>query len=53
MSKINLALVGVGNCSSALVQAVYYYGRSKKQQSAGLMTKKVGRYSVNDINFCS
>lgn len=51
MSKINLALVGVGNCSSALVQAVYYYGRSKKQQSAGLMTKKVGRYSVNDIDF--
>ncbi|WP_455281312.1 inositol-3-phosphate synthase [[Eubacterium] cellulosolvens] len=51
MSKINLALVGVGNCSSALVQAVNYYGRSKKRLPTGLMTEKVGRYSVKDIRF--
>jgi myo-inositol-1-phosphate synthase len=51
MSKINLALVGVGNCSSALVQAVNYYGRSKKHLHSGLMTEKVGRYSVKDIRF--
>src|SRR4030042_3380885 len=51
MSKINLALVGVGNCSSALVQAVNYYGRSKKRLRTELMTEKVGRYSVKDMRF--
>ncbi|WP_455369364.1 inositol-3-phosphate synthase [[Eubacterium] cellulosolvens] len=51
MSKINLALVGVGNCSSALVQAISYYGHSKKRLPTGLMTEKVGRYSVKDMNF--
>jgi myo-inositol-1-phosphate synthase len=51
MSKINLALIGVGNCSSALVQAVNYYGNTKKRESKGLMTEKVGRYYVKDINF--
>jgi myo-inositol-1-phosphate synthase len=51
MSKINLALVGVGNCSSALVQAVNYYGTSKKRSPTGLMTEKVGRYSIKDIRF--
>jgi myo-inositol-1-phosphate synthase len=51
MSKINLALVGVGNCSSALVQAVNYYGSSKKRPPIGLMTEKVGRYSVKDMRF--
>lgn len=51
MSKINLAIVGVGNCSSALVQAVNYYERSKKQLRTELMTEKVGRYSVKDMRF--
>jgi myo-inositol-1-phosphate synthase len=51
MGKINLALVGVGNCSSALVQAVNYYGRSKKKLPTGLMTEKIGQYSVKDIRF--
>jgi myo-inositol-1-phosphate synthase len=51
MSKINLALVGVGNCSSALVQAVNYYEHSKKRLRTELMTEKVGRYSVKDMRF--
>jgi myo-inositol-1-phosphate synthase len=51
MSKINLAIVGVGNCSSALVQAVNYYERSKKRLRTELMTEKVGRYSVKDMRF--
>jgi myo-inositol-1-phosphate synthase len=50
MSKIRVALVGVGNCASSLVQGVAYYDAAN-QTTAGLMHKQLGGYAIDDIQF--
>ena len=50
MSKtIKTALVGIGNCASALVQGILYY-RSHPEENQGLIAKRIGEYDVGDIN---
>lgn len=49
MKKIKVAIIGVGNCASSLVQGVSYY--SKKPNAPGQMYPKIGRYSIADIEF--
>lgn len=52
MSKINVALVGVGNCASSLVQGVEYYKDAREDQFVpGLMHVNFGGYHVRDIEF--
>jgi len=52
MSKIRVALVGVGNCASALVQGVNYYAKAeKKEQALGLRSLFLGGYHPRDIEF--
>ncbi|MFQ5924652.1 MAG: inositol-3-phosphate synthase [Dehalococcoidia bacterium] len=52
MSKINVAIIGVGNCASSLVQGVYYYRNVVDGESVpGLMHVNVGGYHIGDINF--
>jgi len=52
MSKIRVALVGVGNCASALVQGVHYYKNVKKEDEAlGLRRLFLGGYHPNDVEF--
>ncbi|MCK4368443.1 MAG: inositol-3-phosphate synthase [Dehalococcoidales bacterium] len=52
MGKINVAIVGVGNCASSLVQGVYYYGKAKENEFVpGLMHVNLGGYHIGDINF--
>ena len=52
MGKINVAIVGVGNCASSLVQGVYYYQHAKVgQEIPGLMHIDLGGYHISDINF--
>ncbi|MFH0846953.1 MAG: inositol-3-phosphate synthase [Chloroflexota bacterium] len=52
MGKINVAIVGVGNCASALVQGVNYYKNAKNGEFVpGLMHVDLGGYHVGDINF--
>lgn len=46
MSKIRLAIVGAGNCASALVQGLQYYSQESR---SGLIEEKVGDYGVADI----
>jgi len=50
MKKIKVALVGVGNCASSLVQGVFFYTKNDNQQ-VGLMHKNFAGYSVSDIEF--
>ncbi len=50
MSKIRVALVGVGNCASSLVQGVSYYGAAN-QNALGLMHAEIGGRAVSDIEF--
>ena len=52
MSNINVAIIGVGNCASSLVQGVYYYrDASEKERVPGLMHVNLGGYHVSDIRF--
>jgi len=52
MGKINVAIIGVGNCASSLVQGVHYYKNAKETESVpGLMHVSLGGYHISDINF--
>ena len=49
MGKIRVAIAGVGNCASALVQGVHYYRDG--HDLPGLMHDDFGGYKVSDIEF--
>jgi len=50
LSDIRIAVVGVGNCASALVQGLHYYGNgSSNLTPPGLMHGKLGGYGIDDI----
>jgi myo-inositol-1-phosphate synthase len=50
--NINVAIIGVGNCASSLVQGVYYYKNAKEGQLIpGIMHTNLGGYKISDINF--
>jgi len=52
LGQINVAIVGVGNCASSLVQGVYYYRNASENDFVpGLMHVNLGGYHVGDINF--
>lgn len=52
MGKINVAIIGVGNCASSLVQGVHYYRNAKETDDIpGIMHVNLGGYHINDINF--
>lgn len=45
--KIKVAIIGVGNCASSLVQGIGYY--SERNDATGLITTTVMGYNVSDI----
>jgi myo-inositol-1-phosphate synthase len=50
--EVRVAIAGVGNCASALVQGVQYYKNAKETaQVPGLMHVKFGGYHVRDVRF--
>ncbi|WP_051293118.1 inositol-3-phosphate synthase [Olivibacter sitiensis] len=49
-NKIKVAIVGVGNCASSLVQGVEYYTRHPEKKS-GLMADNIGGYTAANIEF--
>ena len=52
LTEIRVAIAGVGNCASALVQGVHYYKDAKEDATVpGLMHVKFGDYHVKDIKF--
>lgn len=52
MGKIRVAIIGVGNCASALVQGVHYYRDAQEDDFVpGLMHVNLGGYHVRDIEF--
>jgi len=52
MSKVKVAIIGVGNCASALVQGVYYYRDADDNEFVpGLMHVRLGPYHISDIEF--
>ncbi|MGH7301574.1 MAG: inositol-3-phosphate synthase, partial [Candidatus Rokuibacteriota bacterium] len=52
MGSVRVAVIGVGNCASALVQGVHYYkGAPDDGFIPGLMRPRLGGYHVGDIEF--
>ncbi|MDQ1662076.1 MAG: myo-inositol-phosphate synthase, partial [Blastococcus sp.] len=52
MSSVRVAIAGVGNCASALVQGVEYYRDADESRPVpGLMHVRFGDYHVSDIEF--
>ncbi len=50
LAKIRVALVGVGNCASSLVQGIgFYAGAAEADRVPGLMNVVLGGYHVRDI----
>jgi len=52
LDKINVAIIGVGNCASSLVQGVHFYrGVDSDSNVPGLMHANLGGYHISDIEF--
>jgi myo-inositol-1-phosphate synthase len=52
MSKVRVAIIGVGNCASSLIQGVFYYRNAKESEKIpGLMHVNLGGYHISDIEF--
>src|SRR3954452_17599421 len=50
--KVRVAIIGVGNCASSLVQGVQFYGNVTGDQFVpGLMHLDLGGYHVRDVEF--
>ncbi|UAB70274.1 inositol-3-phosphate synthase [Vibrio sp. SCSIO 43132] len=51
MGKIKVAIAGVGNCASSLIQGIHHYGKPENQNVAnGLMQDKIGPWRCSDID---
>jgi len=49
MSKIKIAIIGIGNCASSLIQGTHYYRGKNPQDAIGLMHWEIGGYKPEDI----
>jgi myo-inositol-1-phosphate synthase len=49
MGQIRLAVAGVGNCASSLLQGMEYYRRRQSADAAGLTHPVIGSYRLTDI----
>ncbi|HET9646861.1 MAG TPA: inositol-3-phosphate synthase [Microlunatus sp.] len=52
MSSVRVAIIGVGNCASSLVQGVHYYRDADPDDTVpGVMHARLGDYHIGDIEF--
>ncbi|NOH04427.1 MAG: inositol-3-phosphate synthase [Chloroflexi bacterium] len=50
--KVRVAIIGVGNCASSLVQGVQFYKNAKNDDVIpGIMHPQLGEYHIRDIEF--
>ncbi|MFQ6090530.1 MAG: inositol-3-phosphate synthase, partial [Candidatus Bipolaricaulia bacterium] len=49
MDGIRIAIAGVGNCASSLIQGIYYYGSLNGDRAIGLVHPELGGYRPEDI----
>lgn len=49
MNKIKVAIIGVGNCASSLIQGIHFY--SNNADPKGIMYPIIGGYKISDIEF--
>ena len=46
MKKVKLAVVGVGNCASSLIQGIEYYEHHHNEHSDGIMQPQINGWSI-------
>lgn len=51
LGSVRVAVIGVGNCASSLVQGVAFYRDVREEGIPGLMHTRLGPYHVGDITF--
>ncbi|MEM0118064.1 MAG: inositol-3-phosphate synthase [Conexivisphaerales archaeon] len=51
MPKVKVAIAGVGNCASALIQGTRYYSRKKEDDATGLISYSLAGIKPSDIEF--
>jgi len=51
MGKIHVAIAGVGNCASSLLQGIEYYRTARATNPVGLMHDKIGGIAPTDLEF--
>ena len=49
MKKIKIAIIGIGNCASSLIQGIYYYKDKNPKDAIGLMNYEIGGYKPYDM----
>ncbi|MBI5740011.1 MAG: inositol-3-phosphate synthase [Nitrospirae bacterium] len=49
MKKIRIAIAGIGNCASSLIQGTEYYKKKNSEDAVGLMHWDIGGYKPYDI----
>jgi myo-inositol-1-phosphate synthase len=49
MTRIRVAIAGVGNCASALVQGIEYYRTRRDAEHVGLMRADIGGFRPSDL----
>ncbi len=49
MGKIKIAIAGVGNCVSSLIQGIHYYREKNREDAIGLMHYEMNGYKPADI----
>lgn len=49
MAKIRIAVIGVGNCASSLLQGIAYYRHKKPDEAIGLLHWDIGGYKPYDM----
>src|SRR5689334_21672357 len=50
--KVRVAIIGVGNCASSLVQGIEFYRKAADDETVpGLMHTNLGGYHIGDIEF--
>lgn len=47
--NIRIAVIGVGNCASSLIQGIYYYRARGAEECIGLLNYEIGGYQPGDI----
>jgi len=53
LGKIRVALIGIGNCASSLVQGCSFYREAKEgEKIPGLIRPRLGEYHIGDIEIC-
>jgi len=49
LNKIKIAIIGIGNCASSLIQGLHYYREKTPLDAIGLMHWEIGGYRPGDI----